>query len=190
MKQWGDEEFSTVFNEVYPDLCRYLECLIGRTGSAQEIAQESLLRLHRAGPDRIARGEERFWVFRVATNLARNELRRRRVRENTVDRIAGLFGRKAPDPFEAARRSEFERRVLAALARLPERQRATLLLREQDEMSYDEIGRLLDVPTSTVRVDLFRARSSLRAELAGLGDAPDRDVTARRQNRSRRGLHP
>jgi RNA polymerase sigma-70 factor, ECF subfamily len=184
MKQWSDEDFSTVFNEIYADLCRYLECLIGRTGSAQEIAQESFLRLHRVGSDRVARGEERFWVFRVATNLARNELRRRRVRENTVGRIAGLFGRKAPDPFETARRSEFERRVLAVLARLPERQRAALLLREQDEMSYDEIARLLDVPMSTVKVDIFRARTALRSDLAGLGEAIGRDATTHRQHRS------
>jgi RNA polymerase sigma-70 factor (ECF subfamily) len=98
--------------------------------------------------------------------------------------MAGLFGRKAPDPFETARRSEFERRVLAVLARLPERQRAALLLREQDEMSYDEIARLLDVPMSTVKVDIFRARAALRSHLAGLGEAPDRGVAPRKRNHS------
>ena len=77
---WSDEAFTAVFDETYPALSRYLEGLLGRTGAAQEVAQEALLRLYRLGGGRVPPGAERFWVYRVATNLALNELRRTKVR--------------------------------------------------------------------------------------------------------------
>ena len=54
--------------------------------------------------------------------------------------------------------------VLDLLQSLPEYQRAALLLREQSEMSYREIARVLDVSESKVKVDIFRARSALRSK--------------------------
>src|SRR5689334_19819275 len=71
------EKFAMVFNEIYPALCRFLECLLGEHGTAQDIAQESFLRLYRNGLESIPPEEVRFWLFGVARNLAMNELSRR-----------------------------------------------------------------------------------------------------------------
>jgi RNA polymerase sigma-70 factor, ECF subfamily len=166
--RWSDEQFTAVFNELHPGLCRYLECMLGRSGAAQEIAQESFLRLFREGSDRIARGEERYWVYRVASNLARNELRRRRIRDRLADVLPALVSR-APNPHEEAERSEADRALVAALARLPEQRRAAVLLREQEGLRYDEIARVLGVSIAKVKVDIFRGRDELRRLLAPLG---------------------
>jgi RNA polymerase sigma factor (sigma-70 family) len=167
---WSDDTFTRVFERVHPGLCRYLEGMLGGSGAAQEIAQEAMLRLYRLGPSAVAPGEERFWLYRVATNLAFNELRRATVRSRLAGAVAALVGRRDADPYERAETAERDRRLEAALARLPAAQRAAVLLRERDELAYAEIAHVLGVSLAKVKTDIFRARASLRADLAGPGD--------------------
>ena len=161
-----DEEFSRFFHEFYPSLCRFLECLLGGravgAAAAQDLAQESFLRLHRAGLDSFPAGEARFWLFRVARNLALNELSRRQTRHKFFDRVAGAFRAHVPGPEEEFEMAETKERVRGMLTALPEHQRAALLLREQEEMSYREIAEVLQVSEAKVKVDVFRARTTLR----------------------------
>jgi RNA polymerase sigma-70 factor (ECF subfamily) len=163
--EWDEAEFTRLFNAVYPGMARYLECLLGQGGAAQEAAQEAFVRLYRLGPGRVTAGEERFWLYRVATNLARNELRRARLRERLASAVAGLFGRRKSDPHADAERADAAGRLLAALGRLPEHQRVALLLREQEGLTYAEIAEALGVSLAKVKVDIFRARTALRADL-------------------------
>jgi RNA polymerase sigma-70 factor (ECF subfamily) len=155
-------QFAEIFDDVYPGLCRFLECLVGRNGVAQEIAQESFLRLFRAGLDVVPRSETRFWLYRVARNLALNELNRRSTQSRLKDSVANLFRRALPTPEEDFERAERNRIVIELIASLPEHQRAALLLREQEEMSYSEIARVLNISESKVKVDIFRARLRLK----------------------------
>jgi len=160
----GDDEFEQLFDAVYPQLCRFLDHLLGGRGADEDIAQEAFLRLHRLGAGRPPAGEARYWLFGVARNLALNELGRRRTRERWRVRVAGLFGLRAPNPEECLATDERRRMIRAWLGALPEHQRAALLLREQAGMSYREIARVLDVSEAKVKVDIFRARSALRAK--------------------------
>ena len=181
--RWSDDEFTRLFNEVYPGLCRYLERLLGGSGGAPETAQEALLRLHRLGTGRIAPGEERFWVYRVATRLALNELRRSRLRERFAGLLGTLVGTPASAderPDERLERSERDGQVRAALDGLPARQRALLLLREFEELSYADLARLLGASLAKIKTDLFRARRALRGQLLGATAEP-----ARRSNGTR-----
>jgi RNA polymerase sigma-70 factor (ECF subfamily) len=160
-----DAEFAEIFNEFYPSLCRFLECLLGgASGAAQDIAQESFMQLYRAGVERIARDEVRFWLFRVARNFALNELNKRSTRQRLLGRVVDALRAGTPpsqaEQLEAAERKEL---ILSLLKHLPEHQRAALLLREQEEMSYGEIARVLNVSEGKVKVDIFRARTTLRA---------------------------
>ena len=159
-----DEEFAEIFNEFYPSLCRFLECLLGgASGAAQDIAQESFMQLYRTGPESIVRGEVRFWLFRVARNFALNELTRRSTRQRLLGRVVEALRTEAPNQAERLEEAERRRLVLDMLKHLPEHQRAALLLREQEEMSYGEIARVLNVSEGKVKVDIFRARTALRA---------------------------
>ena len=173
---WSDEAFTAVFDETYPALSRYLEGLLGRTGAAQEVAQEALLRLYRLGGGRVPPGAERFWVYRVATNLALNELRRTKIRTRLGAAIAAIAGRRDPEPHEQAERAERDRHLGQALERLPADQRAALLLREHEDLSYAEISTVLGVSLAKVKSDIFRARTALRADLAGSDDDARRAV--------------
>lgn len=162
---WSDEAFTAVYDELSPGLCRYVEGLLGRTGAAQEVVQETFVRLYRLGAGHVAPGEERFWTYRVASNLALNELRRGRTRARLLDRVAAVLRRRQPDPLDEAERAERAGVVRAALERLPDAQRAALLLRECEGLTYAEIAGVLGVSLAKVKVDIFRARSALREEL-------------------------
>ncbi|HMG34583.1 MAG TPA: sigma-70 family RNA polymerase sigma factor [Blastocatellia bacterium] len=160
-----EDVFEDVFEEVYPALCRFLEGFTGKSGVAQELAQESFLRLIRSGADAVPRAEIRFWLFKVARNLALNELNRRNMQTRLIDRVASAFRAVIPDPHQELEHAERQQAVAELVQTLPEHQRAALLLREQEEMSYSEIARVLGVSEAKVRVDLFRARTALREGL-------------------------
>jgi RNA polymerase sigma-70 factor (ECF subfamily) len=70
---------------------------------------------------------------------------------------------ETPGPAEQLEAAERKELILDLLKHLPEHQRAALLLREQEEMSYGEIARVLNVSEGKVKVDIFRARTTLRA---------------------------
>jgi RNA polymerase sigma-70 factor (ECF subfamily) len=167
-----NEEFAMIFNEVYPNLRRFIECLLGGDTAAQDVAQESFLRLHSA--DGVPTEEARFWLFRVARNLALNELSKRQTRTKLMEKVADVFRKREPDPEEALQQTERRRILFELLKSLPEAQRAALLLREQEEMSYGEIARVLNVSESKVKVDIFRARNNLRAQWEKLQSASQR----------------
>jgi RNA polymerase sigma-70 factor (ECF subfamily) len=158
---WDDEEFAGVFNDLYPEVRRFLESLLGSRSSAQDVAQESFLRLYRKGSD-VAAGEARFWVFRVARNLALNELGRAQTRKRLTNNVVEMQRPKITNPEKEYEQTERERIILGLLRGLPEQQRSALLLREQQEMSYREIARVLNVSEAKVKVDIHRARLFLR----------------------------
>jgi RNA polymerase sigma-70 factor (ECF subfamily) len=158
-----DEEFTMLFQEFYPSLCRFLECLLGgRAALAQDLAQESFLQLHRSAWGSLPVGEARFWLYRVARNFALNEFRKGQTRYRLFDRVMESMRPRVRNPEEEYERQERKQLVLEMLHYLPEDQRAALLLREQEQLTYREIGYVLNISESKVKVDIFRARTALR----------------------------
>ena len=158
-----DDEFTMLFQDFYPSLCRFLECLLGgRASLAQDLAQESFLQLHRTAWGTLPAGEARFWLYRVARNMAINEFRKSNTRYRLFDRVAEAMRPRTRNPEQEYETQEQQTLVLEMLQTLPEDQRTALLLREQEQLSYREIGQVLNVSESKVKVDIFRARASLR----------------------------
>jgi RNA polymerase sigma-70 factor (ECF subfamily) len=145
-------------------LLRFLERMLRDRPAAEELVQEVFLRVHRAR-DRYA-PEARFstWLYRIATNLALNELRRPRRREphRSTDEEGGpalTVEAAAPDDVVDARR--MGARVERELARLPEKQRAALCLTAVEGLSYAEVAEALEVSEQAVKALVHRARSAL-----------------------------
>jgi RNA polymerase sigma factor (sigma-70 family) len=159
----SEEEFTMLFQDFYPSLCRFLECLLGgRAPLAQDLAQESFLQLHRTAWGTLPVGEARFWLYRVARNMAINEFRKTHTRYRLFDRVVEVMSPRSRNPEQEYEARERNAKVLEMLQSLPEDQRAALLLREQEQLSYREIGEVLNISESKVKVDIFRARASLR----------------------------
>src|SRR5438552_672230 len=152
-----NEEIQEVFQANYGNLCRFLESIVGRDSLAHDIAQESFLRLCGAQFSEIKIPEVRFWLFRVARNLALNEVSKVKTRVRLWAEIRDFFGVSKADPENLLLREESHRIVMELVNRLPEHQRSALLLREQEDMNYREIAMILNVSESKVKVDIFRA---------------------------------
>lgn len=158
-----DDEFTMLFHDFYPSLCRFLECLLGgRVALAQDLAQESFLQLHSTAWSSLPAGEARFWLYRVARNFAINEFRKGQTRHRLFDRVVEVMSPRRRNPEEEYEAREQQELILDMLQRLPEDQRTALLLREQEQLSYREIGQVMNVSESKVKVDIFRARTALR----------------------------
>jgi RNA polymerase sigma-70 factor (ECF subfamily) len=110
----------------------------------------------------LPEGEARFWLYRVARNFALNELNRGNTRQRLVGRVVDVFRAHVPTPEEEFELAERKGLLMDMFKALPEEQRAALLLREQEELSYKEIANVLGVSESKVKVDVFRARTLLR----------------------------
>jgi RNA polymerase sigma-70 factor (ECF subfamily) len=165
MTHRDDDDFTRIFEEHYAGVCRFLEGMIGgRRGIAQELAQECFLRFYRTSSESIPATEARFWLYRVARNLALNEIKRGDGRRLIFAKIAEIFRPRDMSPEDNCERGEAAGSVRCALASLPEHQRAILLLREGEELSYAEIAKTLGITGSKVKVDIFRARQALRAK--------------------------
>ncbi len=151
-------------NRLYNSMVHYLRDEI----EAEDVVQESFV----LSFTRLAsfRRHSSFytWLYRIAFNTAISRQRRRRPRVS-IERDLGEAGTKLDDegpPPEARLETEERASVLmAALERLSEEHRLILVLREMDEMSYEEISEILDLPIGTVRSRLHRARGQLKEEM-------------------------
>jgi RNA polymerase sigma-70 factor (ECF subfamily) len=160
--------FRTLVDRHKDTMVSYLTRMTGCRVRAEEMAQESFVRLYLT-PPRVENGASFApWLFRVATNLVHSEERRAR-----RARLYGwLLGRAAPAngtaPDQETRMLalEAQRQTQAALAALPVAFRAALVLREIQGLSYEEIGVVLDCPAGTVRSRINRGRALLRERLA------------------------
>jgi RNA polymerase sigma-70 factor (ECF subfamily) len=166
--------FDALFRRWASPLLRYLARMLRDAAAAEELVQEVFLRVHRAR-DRYA-PEARFstWLYRIATNLALNELRRprRRERHESPDDEGGpglAADASGPDAAADARREA--ERVLRDLEELPEKQRAALCLAAVEGLSYAEIAEALEVSESAVKALVHRARSALVQRLGEKAEA-------------------
>ncbi|KAA0256442.1 RNA polymerase sigma factor [Acidobacteria bacterium ACD] len=151
----SDPGFDDFYRETYPRLWAFLVRTTREPALAQELAQESFVRLLGSRGASLPGGERRAYLFRIAENLAR-DAGRRRARERTTP-----FD-EAPDPAAPEPAEPMGRRAAAALSALPERQRKLLWLAHVEGFAHVEIARLLDLTPGSVRVLLHRARGRFR----------------------------
>ena len=145
-------DYDALFRRLYPSLFRYLHRLTGETDAADDIAQESFVRL--LGRD-MPEDEARLWLFTVATNLFRDGARTRKRRERLLA-VRPWTPTALPRPDEAAERAATVKAVREALGTLAERDRQMLLMREEG-FRYDEIAKVAGVAPGSVGTLLARA---------------------------------
>jgi RNA polymerase sigma-70 factor (ECF subfamily) len=132
---------------------RFLRRLLGDAASAEDVTQETFLRVFRRLPTFTFDAKFSTWVFQIARNAGIDELRSRQRRT----RLASLA--RPPDPPAAAPEARVE--IEAALASLPVDLREAVVLVEVLGLRYREVARVLGVPEGTVKSRVFSARSRL-----------------------------
>jgi RNA polymerase sigma-70 factor (ECF subfamily) len=149
-------------------LVRYLLYLTGRRDCAEDLAQETWIRVLQRGSQ--YNGRQRFdpWLFAIARNLAidhgRNKLKTVKTASLPDDRDAMLLvPSSGPSPFEAAARSEDAMRLAGRLQILSPLYREALLLRFQEDLSLAEIAQVVGTPVTTVTSRIYRGLEALRS---------------------------
>lgn len=169
-------------------LCRRI---LSDAEAALDAAQETFVKAWRALLG--FHGEARFstWLTRIAINQCRNELRRRRTVKHTqplsIDAVpagddaslADALAAGGPAPLDVVRAREVSAALAVALTEIDDDAREVLLLRDAEDLAYEEIAEILDVPVGTVRSRLHRARADVRRRLGPVLDGAPRDAAAR-----------
>jgi RNA polymerase sigma-70 factor (ECF subfamily) len=180
----GDEvSFELLLRKYRSPLVNFLGRMVRDPGMAEELAQEVFLRVYRARKAYAPSAKFTTWMFRIASNLALNAIRdgRHRQMEISMDQPVDIGDDQAPAWEVADRRPSVEQELLArdraaivqrAIATLPDKQRAAVLLHKYQELDYDEIARILECSEAALKSLLFRAYETLRVELAPLVGQP------------------
>jgi RNA polymerase sigma-70 factor (sigma-E family) len=149
-----------------PAAIRLAYLLTGDRVLAEDLAQDAFVRV--AGRLAHLREPGAFdaYLRRSVVNLAKNHFRRRAVERAFLDRTVPAPAAAGPEQPVVDRRA-----TMAALAKLPHRQRAAIVLRFYEDLPEDEIARILRCRTGTVRSLVTRGVHALRAELQGENDA-------------------
>jgi RNA polymerase sigma-70 factor (TIGR02960 family) len=171
-------EFSELADAYRPELLAHCTRMTSSPADSEDLVQETLLRAWRGRGSfegRAGAASLRSWLYRIATNVCHDALRRRRSRPRLArvpespeaEGLDWLEVFPSPDPgpaSEVADRETVEHALEAAL-RLPPRQRAVLIMRDVIGLSAKETAALLDASVASVNSSLQRARHGLRAEL-------------------------
>jgi len=178
----GDEaSFELLLHRYRTPLVNFLYRMVRSREQAEDLAQDVFLRVYRARADYVPSAKFTTWLFRIATNLALNSVRDHRYEKLNVS-IDAPVTTDAEDGDERAmdvpeKRPNIEQHLVEdtrrklirhAIEKLPEKQRAAVLLHKYQELDYAEIAKILACSESALKSLLFRAYETLRVELAPL----------------------
>ena len=159
--------FDELVKATYADTYTLALRLTGNEEDARDVVQESYLRAYK-GLSKF-RGDAQFstWLYRITANCAATALgKRKRHRHEDIDEQFGLSDENpAIDPEEQADASLLRDRVSAALAHLPPKLRAVVVLRDVYDLPHEQIAEELGISETAAKVRLHRARRQLRERL-------------------------
>ncbi|MEV8378531.1 sigma-70 family RNA polymerase sigma factor [Kribbella sp. NPDC056861] len=161
----GDADaFAAVIERHGPAMFRYARRMLNDHGDAEEVVQDAFVAAWKALPEFRGESALRTWLFTLTARKAIDLLRKKRPTPVGDETLSALPA-GGSDPVDPAVRTELLEALDAALAELPDRQRAVWLLREIEEMSYHEIAEVLATTPTVVRGQLARARIALQEKL-------------------------
>jgi len=162
--QRGDRQaFDRLVGKYQRDVYRLCYRYVNNHQDANDMAQEVFLKAYRA-LGRF-RGDSSFstWLYRIAVNTCLNF---RASRRPEAAELPEALPDKRPGALEGIERDERSRRVREAVTRLPEKQRATLILKVYHDLTHEEVAGILGSSVGTVKANLFHALGNLRKMLA------------------------
>jgi RNA polymerase sigma-70 factor (ECF subfamily) len=140
--------------------------LTGDSHRAEDLTQETFLRAWKRREQLKDCRAERVWLFRIATNVWKDELRKRRSRGGELSPLPDEACVSEPTPVHSAETRESLAHALKQLGALPVRQRTVLYLTAVEGLSTHEVGDILEIDANTVKVNLSLARKRMRGLMA------------------------
>lgn len=172
----GDDAAFAELVEKYKQPVMNLACRILRDATeAEDVAQNVFLQAYKSAPRYEVSAKFSTWLFTIARNLCLNEIRRRT--RHPTDSLEGtgpdaedhparqFEDRKAALPTDAALQDELAQKIDDAVAELPEIQRTAILLCRQDDLSYEDIAKVIGCSLSATKSLIHRGRETLKQKL-------------------------
>jgi RNA polymerase sigma-70 factor (ECF subfamily) len=169
----GDKDFHRIFTEYYPKITGYLRRLVGE-GEAEDLAQEVFVKVDRGLDDFRGEAHLSTWIYRIATNVAIDHLRKPSFRltinhSKDDDALASELEmlQKESDPAldTLLIRKDMNECIRSIVDGLPEKYRTALILSDLEDMTNSDICEVLGLTLDTVKIRLHRARIRLRKAL-------------------------
>ena len=173
VKEGDGTSFALLLEKHRSPVVHFLYRMVQNQAIAEELAQEVFLRVYRSRATYEATAKFTTWLFRIAMHLALNSLRDRKnerleepIEDSSSETPLRQLSDSRPSVEAALVKEAWLAEVRRAVARLPEKQRAAVLMHKYHEMEYTQIAKILDCSESAVKSLLFRAYETLRARLA------------------------
>lgn len=162
--QYGDMvAFNKIVDRYKDRLMNVITRMLHSREEAEDIVQETLFRVYQHRSSFDFRHCFSTWIYTIALNLARNELRKRK-RFRFFD-IFDLQGKESEIAVEMELPSNLPKAIEKALATLPDKYRTAFILRDMQELPYEEVAKIMNIPLGTVKSRVNRARAMLRDKL-------------------------
>ena len=173
--QKGDERAYVELVNRYKDrLLNFVFQFLGDIEQAEDVVQDTMLRLYEKKHYYKEIAKFSTWIYTIARNLANTELRKRKRRKTTYLSHLSKEERQfeipaVQDDVDQSLHNEFiNDRIQSAINNLPEHFKLVIILRDIQELSYDDISNIVEVPLGTIKSRINRARIQLQAELQDL----------------------
>lgn len=161
------QQFKEVYDHVYPIVIRIVYKITGDLDSAEELCQDAFIKFYER-IDTIEDAEQaKYWLIRVAKNLALNHQKRRGRERRAYERVFREPPRREDSGETAVLKVESSAAVQQALDVLPESLRTVIIMKEYGSLSYKEIASVLGISEGNVKVRVYRARERLAQYLKG-----------------------
>jgi RNA polymerase sigma-70 factor, ECF subfamily len=139
--------------------------MLGSDAESEDLAQQVFIRIWKSAPRYRPTAKFTTWLFRITRNLVFNELRRKRHFADQSEVIPEALERAEREPDRVLLEGELQHAIQEAINQLPESQRMAIILRRYEEMSYEDIAKVMGTSVPAVKSILFRARAELRERL-------------------------
>jgi RNA polymerase sigma-70 factor (ECF subfamily) len=181
LKSGSEEAYAWLIGEFHQPIYGLVYRILTDPADAADTAQEVFLKVFRGMKHFHGESSLKTWIYRIAVHEASNRRRwwfRHKAQETSIEpvdqgaheaglAVCGSLVDERESPFDSAAHEEVRARVEQELRKVPEPYRSTLILRDLEEMSYEEIAEVMNVSLGTVKSRLTRGREALKRRLTG-----------------------
>lgn len=175
----GDETaYQELMEKYYQMIYRLIYQIIKNREETEDLVQDSFMKAFRALPEFDPQYAFSTWLYKIAYNTCIDTIRKRKLKIVSLDHPLRESENQSPlssemkneqlSPEETLLFSEKQKHLQKAIEKLPEIYRQVIILRHQEELSYEQISEMLALPVGTIKARIFRAREMLKKALKEL----------------------
>jgi RNA polymerase sigma-70 factor, ECF subfamily len=176
LKAGQKKAFDSILDKYEKPIINFIYRFTGIKEDAKDLAQDTFIKVYNAASNYTASARFSTWLYRIASNISIDYLRKRKTSGNPSSLDEGfetengkfkeqLADKNTRNALETAELNEKDMEIQRALLSLPENQRAAIVLKIYEEKSYAEIASIMGVSLSSVESLIFRARTALKDRL-------------------------